>query len=73
MSLIGILIILVIVGVLMYLVNTLLPIDHRFKTIINVVVVIATLLWLADVFFGYSPRQEAGGCNRAMTAPVRHD
>lgn len=66
MSIIGIVVILVILGVIMYLVNTLLPIDHRFKTLINAVVVIAAILWLADVFFGYSPRYDAAGCNRPI-------
>lgn len=71
MSFIGVLIILVVIGVIMYLVNHLLPVDHRFKMLINAVVIVATLLWLADVFFGFSPRYEARGCNRPIRTETR--
>jgi preprotein translocase subunit SecE len=67
MSIVEVIVILIVIGVLVYLLNTLLPVDHRFKTIINAVIIIATILWLADVFFGYSPRYDSRGCNR----PVR--
>jgi hypothetical protein len=50
MTLIGILITLVIVGVLLYLLNTVVPIDPKIKTIIQVVVILAVLLWLAEAF-----------------------
>jgi hypothetical protein len=66
MPIIEIVVILVVIGVVMYLVNTLLPIDHRFKTLINAVVIIAAILWLADLFLGYSPRYDARGCNRSV-------
>ena len=50
MSLISILITLVIVGVLLYLVNAVVPMDPKIKTIIQVIVVLAVLLWLAESF-----------------------
>lgn len=50
MTLIGLLIILVIIGVGLYLLNTLVPMDNKIRTIINVVVVIAVLLWVAEEF-----------------------
>lgn len=50
MSLIGILVVLVIVGVLLYLANTVLPIDGRIKTLINVIVILAVCVWLLEVF-----------------------
>jgi hypothetical protein len=50
MSLIGLLVVLIIVGVLLWMVNTYLPIDPKIRVIINVVVVIAVLLWLAQAF-----------------------
>lgn len=50
MSIIGLIVILVVVGVLLYLVNTMLPIDGNIKKIINIVVVIAVILWLLSVF-----------------------
>ncbi len=50
MSLFTVLIVLVVVGVLLWLVNTYLPMDGKIKTILNVVVVIALILWLLSAF-----------------------
>lgn len=50
MTLVGLLVILVGVGVLLWLVNNLLPIDPKIRTIINVIVVLAVCLWLLDAF-----------------------
>jgi hypothetical protein len=50
MPLISVVIILIVVGVLLWLVNTYIPMDQKIKTIINVVVVIAVVLWLLNVF-----------------------
>jgi len=50
MSLISIVIVLIIVGVLLWLVNTYIPMDGKIKTILNVVVVIAVVLWLLQGF-----------------------
>jgi hypothetical protein len=50
MSLISLVIVLIVVGVLLYLVNTYIPMDGKIKTIINVVVVIVVVLWLLSVF-----------------------
>jgi hypothetical protein len=50
MSLISIIISLVIVGVLLWLINSLIPMDSKIKTILNAVVVIVTILWLLDAF-----------------------
>lgn len=47
---ITILIYLVIIGVALYLVNSMVPMDARIKTIINVVVVLATCIWLLQAF-----------------------
>lgn len=46
MSLISILIALVVVGLVLWLINTYIPMDHKIKTILNVVVVIAVIIWL---------------------------
>lgn len=46
MPLINIVITLMIVGVLLWLVNTYVPMDSKIKTILNAVVVIAVILWL---------------------------
>lgn len=50
MPLITIVIVLIIVGVLLWLVNTYVPMDGKIKTILNVVVVIAVILWLLQGF-----------------------
>jgi hypothetical protein len=50
MSLINILIALVVVGVLLFLVNTYIPMDGKIKRILNGVVVIVVVLWLLQVF-----------------------
>ena len=50
MSLIHLLIILIVVGVLLWLVNTYIPMDSKIKSILNVVVVIVVILWLLQAF-----------------------
>lgn len=50
MTLVGLLVVLVVVGVLLWLVNNLIPIDPKIRTIINVIVVLAVCLWLLDAF-----------------------
>jgi hypothetical protein len=49
MALIDLLILLIIVGVLLYLVNNLMPIDPTIKRVINIVVLIVVGLWLIRV------------------------
>jgi hypothetical protein len=46
MSLINLVIVLIVVGVLLWLINSLLPMDPKIKSILNAVVVIAVVLWL---------------------------
>lgn len=55
MTIIGLLITLVIIGVVLWAVNQLIPMDAKIKTILNVVVVIVVLLWLYDAFVGSGP------------------
>lgn len=50
MDLITVVIILIIVGVLLWLANTYIPMDRKIKTILNIVVVIAVILWLLQAF-----------------------
>ena len=50
MPLIHVVIVLVVVGVLLWLVNTYLPMDAKIKKILNIVVVIAVVLWLLRSF-----------------------
>ena len=50
MSLIGLVLTLVVVGVLLWLVNNYVPMDAKIKKIINVVVVIVVVIWLLQSF-----------------------
>jgi hypothetical protein len=46
MSLIALVITLVVVGVLLWLINTYVPMDSKIKSIVNVVVVIVVVIWV---------------------------
>lgn len=50
MSLISLVITLIIVGVLLWLVNSYIPMDAKIKKILNIVVVVAVILWLLYAF-----------------------
>lgn len=50
MPLIQVLIALIVVGVLLWLVNTYIPMQSAIKSILNAVVVIVVVLWLLNVF-----------------------
>ena len=50
MSLISLLIVLIAVGVVLWLINTYIPMDAKIKKILNVVVVIVVILWLLQAF-----------------------
>ena len=50
MSLINLVIVLIVIGVLLWAANTYIPMDNKIKTIMNVVVVIAVVLWLLSAF-----------------------
>jgi hypothetical protein len=50
MPLVQLVIVLVVVGILLWLVNTYIPMDAKIKNILNIVVVIAVVLWLLNVF-----------------------
>jgi Fe2+ transport system protein B len=50
MSLINLLVTLIVIGVLLWLVNTYIPMDGKIKKILNVVVVICVVVWLLSAF-----------------------
>lgn len=52
MPLIQLVVILIVVGVLLWLVNSYIPMDAKIKQILNIVVVIAVVLWLLNLFLG---------------------
>ena len=53
MPILYILLVIIVVGVGLYLVNAVIPMDQKIKTILNVVVVLMLLVWLLDVFVGF--------------------
>jgi len=53
MTLISLVITLVVIGVLLWLINTYVPMDDKIKSILNVAVVIVVILWLLGVLFGF--------------------
>ena len=50
MPLIHVLIVLVVVGVILWLGNTYIPMDAKIKKILNIVVVIVVVLWILSAF-----------------------
>jgi len=50
MPVLTILIVLIVVGVVLWLVNSYIPMDGKIKSILNVVVVILVIVWLLKVF-----------------------
>ncbi len=50
MPLINLVVVLIVVGVLLWLVNSFIPMDRKIKQILNIVVVIAVVIWLLQVF-----------------------
>ena len=50
MSLISLVVTLIVVGVLLWLVNTYIPMDGKIKSILNGVVVICVVVWLLFAF-----------------------
>jgi len=50
MSLIALVLTLIVVGILLWLVETYIPMDPTLKRILHVVVIIAVIVWLLSVF-----------------------
>ncbi len=50
MPILNVLIILIVVGVLLWLVNTYIPMQSTIKKILNAVVVIVVVIWLLNIF-----------------------
>jgi hypothetical protein len=55
MPLVTLVMYLVIVGVLLWLVNTYIPMDGKIKQIINALVVVVVVVWLLQVFGVMAP------------------
>ena len=60
MDLLSLIVVLIVVGVLLWAVNSFIPMDPKIKNILNVVVVIAVVLFVLSLFSGYMPRIHVG-------------
>jgi hypothetical protein len=50
MDLISIIVGLIVIGIVLWLVNTYIPMDPRIKQILNIVVIIVVILWVFSAF-----------------------
>jgi len=60
MDLITLVVVLIVIGVLLWLVNAMIPMDANIKRIINCVVIIAVVLWILSLFTGALPHIHVG-------------
>lgn len=50
MDLVQFVIILIVIGFLLWMVNNFIPMDRKIKKILNIVVVVAVVLWIGNLF-----------------------
>jgi len=50
MPLLTVLLVIIVAGVVLWLVNTYIPMDGKLKKILNIVVVIVVIIWLLRIF-----------------------
>jgi hypothetical protein len=50
MSLLTIVLVLIVAGVILWLINTYIPMDRKIKSILNIVVTVVVVLWLLKAF-----------------------
>ena len=50
MPLVHIVLVLIVVGVVLWLLNTYIPMDAKIKSLLNIVVMIAVIIWLLQAF-----------------------
>ena len=60
MDLISLVVVLIVIGILLWLVNSYVPMDPKIKNILNIVVVIAVVLWILGLFVGPLPKIHVG-------------
>jgi hypothetical protein len=60
MDLISLIILIVVVGVLLWAINSFIPMEPRIKQILNIVVIIALVIFLLSLFIGYAPHMHVG-------------
>jgi hypothetical protein len=57
MTLVGIVVVLVVVGLILWLINTYIPMAGAIKSLLNIVVFVVVLIWLLQVFGLIGPIQ----------------
>jgi len=67
MSIIGIILVIVVVGVLLWLANSFLPMDGKVKQILNAVVIIVLVIWLLYILLGAFGGSGTGILTRPIT------
>ncbi|MDD5084231.1 MAG: hypothetical protein PHT88_04890 [Candidatus Moranbacteria bacterium] len=60
MNLINLLLVIVVIGFLLWVCNTLIPMEPRVQQILNAVVIVVLVLWLLGVFLGPLPNIHIG-------------
>jgi len=60
MPLIHIVLVLIIVGVVLWLINTYIPMDAKIKSLLNIVVMIVVIIWLLQAFGVLGPLSRIG-------------
>ena len=60
MSLISLIILIVVVGVLLWAINTFIPMDEKIKNVLNIVVIVALVVYILNLFSGYFPNIHVG-------------
>lgn len=72
MSILSIIVVLVVAGFLVYLANTLIPMDPKFRTALNAIVGLLLFLWILSAFFpGLLGDTSFSGCNRPVVVHTR--
>jgi hypothetical protein len=66
MNIIGLILVIIVIGVLLWLVNSFIPMDAKVKQILNVVVIIALVLWLLWILLGFFGADTSG----VLTRPI---
>jgi hypothetical protein len=57
MTLVGIVVVLVVVGLILWIINTYIPMAGAIKSLLNIVVFVVVLIWLLQVFGLIGPIQ----------------
>ena len=60
MDLLSLIIVLVVIGIALWAINTYIPMEAGIKKVLNIVVVLAVVLFVLSLFIGYFPNIHVG-------------